>query len=214
MQSVFPDRPHGRFVRMALLICVAAVTAISSCKKEESGAKPEPSSPKNAALAFARATEADDINGVRAVSIGTDQEYAMLKDFGEMIRAVKRYETAAVKKFGEDGKLPKRMALDMTAEFETADEKITGDTATLVFKSDTIPPRFKKEGEIWKINLDFLDRDAADAEKSKALPAMVHAVDETIKNIDSDKYLTAEEALAALQAQVKNAGHPETAPAQ
>ena len=86
---------------------------------------------------------------------------------------------AAVKKFGDDGKLPKEMTMDIVADFESADEKIDGNTASLVMKGkadDQFPPTLKKDGDNWKLDLTNLDKDPASAGMAQMFSVMAKAM--------------------------------------
>lgn len=199
------------------LILLAAVTAfLVSCKNEPqtSGEKKAEASapggldtPREVGIAFARAAEMDNMEAVHKLAIGTPEEFALAKGFGQLIHAVRAYETAAVQKFGEDGKLSRDTTLvDFVAAFESAKEKIEGDTATLDVKGSQV--HLKKDGPSWKVNLDFLDNDLKSTEDSKALPAKARVVDEIRKGIESDQYQRGAKAWEALQDRLREAIGP------
>jgi type II secretion system protein G len=210
--------PACRFLSSNLtrLVLVVAVTALlSSCKKEPDAAvnSPPPAgsgkldTPKKVGIAFAKAAEADDMDTVHKLAIGTDQEFSLAKGFGQMIHSVREYEATAIQKFGDDGKLSRDTTLvDMAAAFEAAAEKITGDTATLDVKGS--PVQLKKDGDSWKVNLDFLDNTPASLDESKALPAKALVVDEIRKGIESEKFLRGAKAWEALQDKLREITGP------
>jgi hypothetical protein len=196
-----------------LVICTAATAFLTSCKKDEGGggggaSAPDLSSPKKAGLAFAKAADAGDLSGMKQSAIGTDDQFAVAKGMSDMMGAMKRYQAAAVKKFGDKGKLPGGMP-DLAAEIEKTDEKIDGDKATLIDKTktdDKHPMTLKKDGGNWKVDLNVIPPEAA--AMGKAAKKTVEALDAVTKDVEAGKYKTAEEAMAALGAAMTAAGPP------
>ena len=118
--------------------------------------------PKKAALAFAKALVAGDMETVKQTATGNPKEFSIVKSLGDMLQAMKRYEAAAVKKFGEEGKMSKEDSKDLVMEVEAADEKIEGEKATLVNKAvpnEKNPMALKKTGNEWKVDLGTLSND-------------------------------------------------------
>jgi hypothetical protein len=199
------------FIRrgMAGLLVILAGTLVAPPTRAEA----DTSSPKKAAMVFAKAVEAGDMATVKAVSMGTDSEYALLKSVSDLSISMKKLETATVKKFGPEGKLPKEMAMDMAGDFENSEEKIDGDNATLIVKSkpdDKFPPTLKKDATGWKVDLTNLDKDPQAAETAKMLPLMIKSLDTVTAGVESGKYKTVGEAFADLGAMM--AGSPPATP--
>ena len=194
---------------------LVAVVAVAALLAPITRAETDTSTPKKAGIAFAKAVVAGDQAAVKALSTGTDAEFALVKSISELASAMKKLEEAAVKKFGPEGKLPKEMALDMVSDFETADEKINGDTATLVIKSkpdDKFPPTLKKDGAGWKMDLTNLDKDPEAAAMAPMVPTMVKGLNTVTKNIEDGKYKTIAEAYADLGAQMSGGATPPPEP--
>jgi len=114
---------------VGFVVCAAAMTLLTSCG-------PDTSTPKTAAVAFAKAVMAGDMDTVHKTAIGTDAQFAAVKSLSDMLAAMKRYEAAAVRKFGDEGKLAKDVNKDLAEEVDAADEQINGDTASLVNKKN------------------------------------------------------------------------------
>jgi len=134
---------------------------------------------------------------VHKVAVGTDAEFAMLKNMSEMIQASKRYEDASVKKFGDAGKLPAKEHMDLATKVEAADEKIDGDNATLTFKDGGIsdhPMKLKKESGGWKVQLASMGASEGGADAGKFLKAMADAYDGTTKEIEAGNIKSAADA--------------------
>ena len=190
---------------------VAVCAAITFSVTMSSRAEADMSTPKKAAVSFAKAVMAGDADGYKAVSTGTDAEFALVKSLSDMAMAMKRLEDASTKKFGADGKLPKEMAMDLVGDMETSDEKIDGDNATLVLKSkpdDKFPPTLKKEGDKWKVDLTNLSKDPQSAGMSTMIPAMVKVMNNVAKGAGDDKYKTAAELYTDLGTQMNAALAP------
>ena len=80
--------PRG--VRIAgWIVCLSACVMPASCKKG-----PDASTPKKAALVFAKAAEAGDMDTVHQVATGTDAEFALVRDYGQEMQAMGRFLVA------------------------------------------------------------------------------------------------------------------------
>ena len=182
---------------MTKLVACVAVGGLMAAMTPVARADADVSTPKKAGVAFAKAVEAGDQTAVKALATGTDAEFTLVKSISDLSMAMTKLETAAVAKFGAEAKLPKGMAIDMVSDFETADEKIEGDNATLIIKSkpdDKFPPTLKKEGAGWKVDLSNLDKDPQTAAMAMMVPPMVKAFDTVTKNIADGKYKAAADA--------------------
>jgi hypothetical protein len=179
-----------RYARSGAAVCVAMVmTFVSVVRADE----PDASTPKKAAVAFAKAVVAGDMATAKTLATGTEAEFAIVKSMSDMAGGLKRLEDAAVKKFGTDGKLPPGMGMDPVGDMESAEEKIDGDKATLILKSkpdSKNPPTLKKDGDDWKLDLSTLSKDPQNAAMVPLVPAMVKALDTVTKNIGDEKYKT------------------------
>ena len=174
-------------------------------------AAPDASSPKQAAVAFARAMEAGDLEAARSLAIGTDTEFAFWKSMSELLQASKRLQAAATKRFGDlppDTFLPALgRFVDRFDRFERLEEKIEGNRATLVLKTgrvDQHPPTLKRVGDGWKMDLSglgigpplMLNLIEKNVKIAKAMDAMA-------KNLEGGKYKNVNEALEAWRAEMR-----------
>jgi len=156
-------------------------------------------SPKSAAVSFAKAMEAGDAEKLRAATTGgTDEDYKMLEVLSGVFSSMKTLEKESVAKFGEEGNLTEGpMSMDMVAQVESSEEKIDGDTATLSNPGEKDPLTLKKEGDDWKVDLSKIPNKE---EMAKALPVMrgmQKAAEDITAEVKADKYKTAEEAKKA-----------------
>jgi hypothetical protein len=165
-------------------------------------AAPDASSPKKAAIAFARAVVASDLERARSLAVGTDAEFDVFKSMSELLQASKRLRAAATKRFGE---FPRQFDLSflegLPDQFERLEEKIEGDRATLVLKTgqaDPQPPRLKRVGDGWKMDLSGLGEGPALTQIEKSVK-MAKAMDTVAKDLESGKYKYVQESLKALQ---------------
>ena len=185
-------------------LVVAAALTISGAARADA----DVSTPKKAAVSFAKAVSAGDTTAMKALSIGTDAEFALVKSLSDVVASTRKLEEAAAKKFGEEGKLPKEMSMDLVTDLETGEEKIAGDHATLITKNkpeDQFPMTLKKEGEGWKVELSNLAKDPMAAAMAQMIPTMVKGMDIVTKNINDGKYKTAAEAFTDLAVQMAGA---------
>jgi hypothetical protein len=212
----FAIRTRATSIVATLAICLGAGAMMASVARAD---EPDTSTPKKTAVVFGKAIIAGDMDTAHKVATGSDAEFALCKGLGEMVQAFNRLNEASTKKFGDEGKLPKEMSIDIVGDFEAADEKIDGDTATLIIKGkadDKFPPTFKKDGDNWKMDLSNMDKDPSSAGMATMLPAMTKALDAVTKNVNDGKYKTFPEALQDLGAQIgaaSGAGAPPAAAA-
>jgi len=209
----FAIRTRATSIVASLAICLGVGAVMASVARADG---PDRSTPKKTAVSFGKALSAGDMETVHQIATGTDAEFALCKAMAETIQASKRLNEAATKKFGDDGKLPKEMSMDIVADFEAADEKIDGNTATLVMKGkadDQFPPTFKKDGDNWKLDLTNLDKDPASAGMAQMFSVMAKAMDTVTKNVNDGKYKTFPEVMADLGAQMSAAAGAGAPPA-
>jgi hypothetical protein len=176
------------------MLALAVIAGMCGTRAALADDAQDTSAPKNAAMAFCKAVTAGDMDKVHALSTGTEREYSLVKLLSAATQAAGKFREAASKKFGDQSKFFDDFQLDMTKQFETADVKIDGDTATLVVKNksdDKYPPTLKKDGSGWKMDLTNLDKEPeAVAVSLKMLPSMTKVFDKMTKNVNDDKYKT------------------------
>jgi hypothetical protein len=136
----------------------AAILLISiQSRAADPATGPDLSTPRKAALTFARALDAGDMGMLRQSATGMVEQFAALRQASDTYAAVNRYEAAAVKKFGPAGKLP--FPFGLTAKVEGAAEKIDGNKATLFIKTE---PRgndlvkLVREDNTWRVDLSSI----------------------------------------------------------
>jgi hypothetical protein len=165
--------------------------------------------PKEAALKFARAFEAGDLDGVKAVSISDPMADKALPIMLPALGAMKKLQDAVVEKFGNEGKSALgRVTLDLTKTINDAEVKESGDTATLISKDQQNPLSLKKVDGLWKVELSSLKLKVDDAEIAKQKPimqAMAKGAEEITKDVKSGKYKTTEEVKTAVEAMTRAA---------
>ncbi len=179
------------------LACLAITLMFALAARADA---PDTSTPKKTALIFAKAVQAGDLDAAKKVATGTDAEWNLIKMLSDMIVAMKAFSTAAADKFGDQGKLPPGMAMDLVAEFDASDEKIDGDKATLVSKEkpdDPYPATFKKTATGWIMDLSNMDKDPSSAGMSQMLPVMTKSFATVTADIKAGKYQSMTEAMNA-----------------
>jgi hypothetical protein len=163
--------------------------------------KPDLSSPKSAAMAFGTALVAGDSAGVKAATVGTEEEYKMVDAISMMVSSMKKLNDAADAKFGKDNGISQPNAgMDITKEIETSEIKVDGDVATVdkKDKNDKNPPmKLKKIDGNWKVDLSSLPKENMD-QMMKVIPSISKAFTELATEITAGKYKTAMEAKDAM----------------
>lgn len=172
--------------------CVVAAVAPSGCDKPSGAA-----SPKAAAVSFAHAVEASDMQAARQFATGTDAEFALAADLGQMIRATNRFNKIAIDRYGDDARSFEAKPADVVADFESAVEKIEGSKATLV-TTGRVETNCVNDGSGWKVDLKFLDHDDAALQSSKKLSVQAKALDAIAADIESGAIHTTIDMKAAL----------------
>jgi hypothetical protein len=192
---------YGKTTPVPALCALLALAATGLMTASTAMAGPDLSTPKKAAHAFFKAVEAGDTDGVKAASIGTDDDYATLKAISDMMGAMKRMQAALVKKYGDDAKAIPDLSAMMSAGVDDAEEKVDGDSATLVNKNkpdDKYPPTLKKTGDDWKMDLKTMSSDPGFAKVKDSAPKAIALLDGFTKDIESGKYATFGDAAVAL----------------
>lgn len=185
--------PSGLFM---LAVWAVAVSLLGSSAR---AGDLDLSTPKKAAAVFAKAVQEGDIDTLKMTATGTEDQLAAIKNVADMFGGIRKYEAAAVKKFGDQGKLPAEAKVDLVAEVDKTEEKIEGDKATLLDKTkpdEKHPMTLKKDGGKWKVNLTEVDPKMI--EMSPKARKAADGIDGVIKSIEAGKYKTAVEALMAL----------------
>jgi hypothetical protein len=198
-----------RLMALSLAVCTAAAPTFAFAADSPAGAtgatpaptKADLTTPKGAALSFGNALLAGDNAGLRATSLGSDNDYKILESLGTMVSAMKKLSDAAAEKFGKDNVISKSgKDMDIAAELEKSEVKVDGDSATIINKDkpdDKNPMKLKKVGSDWKVDLASLPKEGMD-QLTKMAPAMAKVAAEVTKEIKDGKYAKAEDANTAL----------------
>src|SRR5205807_5528907 len=123
----------------------------------KAGLLPELSTPKVAAITFVRAMEADDVDGFRKVTLGSDDDYRLFEPLLRMTGAAKKLEKAARSRFGKEGSkiVRESPAVGLEVHVQESDVKVNGERATLKHKADAeadaLPLKLTATG--WKVDL-------------------------------------------------------------
>ena len=191
-------------IRILGCLCAAALAFTTIARADA----PDTSTPKKAAIAFANALKTGDIATAKTLATGNDAEWALVKILSDAMVATNAFSAVATDKFGPDAKLPAGFTMDLAAEFDAADEKIDGDTATLISKSkpnDPNPPTLKKTAKGWVLDLSNMDKDPSTPTITQMLPLVDKALNTVTANIKAGKYKSFDEAMTAFQGLVQAA---------
>ncbi len=168
---------------------------------------PDTSTPKATLIAFGKALEAGDVNGVKALTISDEKSDKLLEAFVPTIAAMKHLSEVSVTKFGEAGKSignDSGKGFELARDVENAHITETGDTATATMKDSKSkdPIKLKKVNGQWKVDFASAMGPQAKAEDiAKIAPmftGMTKAANESAAEIEAGKYKTAEEAKQAV----------------
>lgn len=179
------------------------------------GASPDLSTPKKAAVAFARQLEAGDLAATKDTSIGSEDDFKLVGVISGLIRSALSLKSAAVEKFGEGGKQVVPNGDDLTAfskRVEEGVEKIDGQTATVGQPREQSPMKLKRAADgSWRVDLSAIpDRE----EILKAMPKVQKVFSIGATEIKSGKYKSVDEARNAIADQMFAAiSEPATSPA-
>jgi hypothetical protein len=186
---------HHKFV---WVLCVFGLSA------SWAAANPDLSTPKKAATAFALALQKGDFDTIRAVTTGQDADYKLIQTIATMTSAANRLHDACVAKFGEEGK---KIALstgdpqDIPRQIEASEEKITGDSASIITKGATEANAVKltKVGGDWKVDLAHYPQKEQLTQQAQVFDATGKLLSQAATDVSSGKYHSATEASQDIQ---------------
>ncbi|HEY2586047.1 MAG TPA: hypothetical protein VGI81_09830 [Tepidisphaeraceae bacterium] len=188
--------------RLTPTVLAALLVMCLAFAKGASTASPDLSTPKKAALAFARAIEAGDVAGAEAASTGSAEDVRILHLIANMVSAARQLRDAGVARFGEAGKtiVSCDSMANLSQQIETADEHITGDTATVLHRYEVDPMKLRRNADgQWKVDLASMsDKDT----KSRVIPRVQKVLSAGAADIRAGKYRTAADANDAIGQQM------------
>ena len=190
---------HHKFMWVLCIFGLPASWAIA--------ASPDLSTPKKAATAFALALQKGDFDTIRAVTTGQDADYKVMQSVAAMTSAANRLHDACVAKFGEDGK---KIALstgdpqDIPRQIEASEEKITGESASIITKGTTEANAVKltKVGGDWKVDLAHYPQKDQLIQQVQTFDATAKLLSRAATDVSGGKYHSATEASQDIQQQM------------
>jgi hypothetical protein len=190
-------RSKSRAAAIALLLAAGILIGPAHLR-----ADPDTSTPKAAAVAFAKAVESGDMKLAHTLAIGSDTSFKVFDNLSDMVQAAKRLQDVVKAKFGESLELPNNLLTPMSSDFASDNEKIDGDTATLVKKDGTAfshPPTLKKTSAGWKMDLSKGDSDDHMAKMATLIEQTTKAIDAIAQKVKDGKFATVADVTAELQ---------------
>lgn len=158
------------------------------------GSETDLSTPKKAAMAFAKALERGDVPAAKAASTGTEDDYRILPLISGLVGAARELRDAGAARFGDAGKtiVGCDAIANLSLQVDTAQEQITGDTATVLHAHEVDPMKLKRDADgQWKVDLSALsDKES----KSKVIPRVQQVMSGGAADIRAGKYKSANEA--------------------
>lgn len=132
-----------------------------------------------------------------------DSDRALVSATAKMLVAGRTLADAATKKFGEAGEMLGKgpIAKGDEKDISAANVTIAGDSAELLLPGHTLPLRFVQRDGVWKFKVnDFAGSQQRDLARQAALVDMfAGALSEATKEIEEDRYATAEAAQTAIR---------------
>jgi hypothetical protein len=181
---------------------VALIALLTFLSLKAQAAASDLSTPKKAAVEFARDLESGDMVAARAASVGSADDFKLIEVISSLVRSARDLRAAAIEKFGDAGKevLPNGDELaDFSKRVDSGTEKITGDTATVGQPDERDPMKLKKaEDGTWRVDLAAIpEKD----EINKMMPKVQKVLSSATTDIKAGKYKTADEAKDAISQQ-------------
>jgi len=179
----------------ALFACLLAYSAPAGAED-----KPDLSTPKKSASAFAVAVQCGDMATVKAVSIGEEEDYKIIESLSHLLDAGHKLQEAAVAKFGEPGKQATQdVQSDFAHHIEEGEEHVDGQTASIGGRDRQDPLKLKKVDRDWKVDLStFRQRE----QLQSVVPKIQKVMTDTTAGIESGRYKTPQEVREVLKQQV------------
>lgn len=163
--------------------------ALLACPAMSSGAEYDTSTPKAAYRSYTNAMAAADIEGLKALVIAGPKHQKMLETLAKYNPVEKRFRAVVIKAFPAAAKeLPDPTEATLKS-IETAEAKVSGDTATLQTRdSVTVVIPLKREGTRWKIDIQSLYPEEAVEDVTLFKKATAEVMESMEEEIRSGKY--------------------------
>lgn len=191
-----------------VLLSLASLSADSDATDQSPAVSPrisatDLSTPKKAAVEFARDLETGDLVAARAASVGSAEEFKLVEIISSLVRSARDLRTTAIEKFGDAGKdvLPNGDELaDFSKRVDSGTEKIAGDTATVGQPDERDPMKLKKiKDGTWRVDLSAIpEKD----EITKVMPKVQKVLASATADIKAGKFKTADEARDSVSQQM------------
>ena len=138
---------------LSLIACCLLVGSLNG--HVQAAEAPDLSTPRRAATAFVHGLDDGSADEAKLASIGSGDDYKILDTLIGFLNANRQLRTAAVARFGEDGKrIPDEEMMSFTNQFMTNEERpVDDETATVGRVGERDPMRLKKIGSEWKVDL-------------------------------------------------------------
>lgn len=182
---------RGWLAACLLLISASAIRAES---------KPDLTSPKKAATAFAVGLQAGDFNQVKASSIGDESDYKLMQTVASTMSSVHKLHEAAVSRFGVENAKKLETGVsdnnDIPRQIEASDEKLEGDSATILEKGkpESNAVHLKKVNGDWKVDLSNFPQKQIMRQTLPMLDAMRLVMTQSASDVSAGHYKNAEDA--------------------
>jgi hypothetical protein len=207
-------KQHGGLSIVTLLLIVGICLLPGGCKKKKVEIPyPDYTSPKNAAVTFARAMEKDDVAIAKEASIAGGMEVDLLEDMCHATHALKELGKVTRDKFGEqaDPVLRGNGSIDASHSLEAGEVTMEGsDRATVTPAGEVkegehkavVPVKLDEDLELWKVDVGALIKGDDVTRSIPLLKVVAVAAKDVRTDLEAGKFKTAEEVKIALQTRI------------
>lgn len=183
-----------------------------------SRAEPDLSTPRSAAIVFAKAVEEGDMTTAKSAATVSEGSDAFMDAMGSLVKSSKKLEAAVIAKFGDAGKqIISAEKKDVAAELNAAQLKEAADTAEITTDNpEQKPLKLRKVDGAWKVDLTSVMPPSEMPRATAVFSAMSVAMTDLVQEVNDGKYPSPEVAKTAVDMKLMaamQAGVAETMPA-
>ena len=198
-------------MRTGFRTVVMAVLFVSlvgeGCKKKKEIPYPDYTSPKNAAVTFARAMERDDVKVAQESSIAGGMEVDLVEAMCHATHSLKQLGKLAHDKFGAEAELTLRGSgsTDASEALAAGEVSFDGDdraTITPTVGQAVVPVHKSEDGDDWKVDVGALIKGDDITRAIPLLKVVTNAATDVYADVQSGKLKSADETKTALQQRI------------
>ena len=205
------------FAAVTWLVLTGIFLASSGCKKKKEIPYPDFSTPKNAAVTFARAMERDDAQVAQQASLAGGMEVDLVENMCHATHALKELAKASKAKFGEAGDKELRGAATVDASIAFANGEVTMDgedraTVAPTGGQTAVPVQRNPDDDTWKVDIGALIKGDDVTHSIPLLKVLAQAANEVRTEMQAGKLNTPEDVKKSLSGKIVQLAHESGAP--